>query len=374
MKTTVHPEEIGFSAARLAKVFASIESWVETGFAHGAAIGLARCGTHLVPRGFGRMAPRPGAPALPADAIFLTASVTKPVTCAAVMLLVEREQVELGTPVVSIIPEFGTQGKDRVALHHLLTHTSGLLDMIPENIEYRKRHAPLDMFIERICELDLLFEPGTNISYQSAGIAILGEIVKRIAGVPLPEFLRREVFEPLGMNDTALGVRPEMLPRIPEIWLSDDLIDEDWNWNKPYWREFGAPWGGMFSTVRDMSVFCQTFLHGGTYNGVRVFDPATIRAMTTNQTLPMPDIPEDVKQRQAWGLGWRLNRPQATFGIDERPSPRTFGHYGATGTVVWADPDTGLSCALFTTQPSLCESVEFHQCAEMIMEAVEEEQ
>ncbi|MBI4553312.1 MAG: beta-lactamase family protein, partial [Candidatus Latescibacteria bacterium] len=221
-------------------------------------------------------------------------------------------------------------------------------------------------------DLDLLFEPGTNISYQSAGIAILGEIVWRVTGTPLPEFLRREVFEPLGMADTALGVRPEMLGRIPEIRLPDDLIEADWGWNKPYWRAFGAPWGGMFSTVRDMSVFCQTFLSGGAYGGVRVFDPATVRAMTTDQTALMDRLPAEVKQKEAWGLGWRLNRPETAFGTGL--SPRTFGHYGATGTVVWAAPDTGLSCAIFTTQPSLCESGEFRQCAGMIREAVKSEE
>ncbi|MBI4551194.1 MAG: beta-lactamase family protein, partial [Candidatus Latescibacteria bacterium] len=253
---TDRPEDIGLSSERLAKAFAYIESWVATDLAPGAAIGLARQGRHLTPRGFGRMAPKPDAPMLPSDAIFLTASVTKPVACAAVMLLVERGQAGLDTPVVSVIPEFGAQGKDRVTIRHLLTHTSGLLDMIPENVDYRKRHAPLDEFIARICDLDLLFEPGTNISYQSAGIAILGEIVWRVTGTPLPEFLRREMFEPLGMDDTSLGVRPDLLARIPEIRLPDDLIEADWGWNKPYWRAFGAPWGGMFSTVRDMSVFC----------------------------------------------------------------------------------------------------------------------
>lgn len=366
IRTTDNPADLGLSPDGISAVYDGIASWIVSDRAAGAAIGIARDGVHLTPRSFGRVAPEPDAPVMPPDAVFLTASVSKPVTCAAVGLLLERELVTLDTPVTEIVPEFGSHGKHRVTVRHLLTHTSGLPDMIPENLEYRQQHRPLDDFIKRICELELRFEPGTDISYQSMGIAMLGEIVKRTTGAPLPEFLRKEICMPLGMNDTSLGSRYIDVERVPVIRLDDDLAGQDWNWNHAYWRAFAAPWGGMFSTVRDINVFLQTFLHDGSYGGVRVFDAATVAAMTRNHTGDMPRIPHDVKQKQAWGLGWRLNQPQTTFGLGARPSPSAFGHYGATGTVVWADPETGLSCAIFTTQPDLCESEEFRRCTDSV--------
>ena len=368
LEATERPEDLGLSSDGVAGLLDYIESWIDDDIAPGAAIGLARHGA-LLTRGFGRMAPEVNAPPLPLDTIFLTASVSKPVTCTAVAKLMETGDVLIDTPVMYFIPEFGVKGKDRIKVHHLLTHTSGLPDMIPENILYRKQHKPLKAFISRICELDLLFEPGTNISYQSTGIAILGEIVQRVTGISLSAFLRREIFLPAGMYDTSLGSGDIDLDRIPFIRLAGDMVDADWSWNNTYWREFGAPWGGMFSTVRDMNIFCQLFLHDGEYGGVRIFEPRTVEDMKANQTQRMPLIPGDTKKTQSWGLGWRLNQPPA-FGNARPPSPEAFGHYGATGTMVWADPDTGLSCALFTTQPTLCDSEAFHRCTDMVVEAL----
>ena len=368
MEATERPEDLGLSSDDVTGLLDYIESWINDDIAPAAAIGLARHGK-LLTRGFGRMAPKGNAPLLPSDAIFLTASVSKPVTCAAVAKLLETGDVHIDTPAMRFIPEFGVKGKDRIKVHHLLTHTSGLPDMIPENILYRKQHKPLTAFISRICELDLLFEPGTNVSYQSAGIAILGEIVQRVTGTPLPTFLRQEIFLPSGMNDTSLGSSYIDPNRIALIRVAGEMVDADWNWNNAYWRGFGAPWGGMFSTVRDMNIFCQLFLHDGEYGGVRIFEPGTVEDMKTNQTQRMPLIPVDTRRTQPWGLGWLLNHPPA-FGNARPPSPEAFGHYGAVGTMAWADPTTGLSCVLFTTEPDLHNSETFHRCTDMVVEAV----
>lgn len=343
---TVSPEEIGLSSERLEGVYRSLESWIEEGTVPGAAISIARGGRFLEPRGFGRMGPEPDAAPLPPDAIFLVASVTKPVTATATMLLVERGKLRLDQPVMSVVPEFRTRHKDKITVRHLLTHTSGLPDMLPENEQLREQHAELDVFIRHIYDCELAFEPGTNVQYQSCGIAMLGEIVERIEGMPLREFMRREIFEPLGMQDTALGARSEMTPRIARVNIPDFQHGTNWHWNTEYWWTFGAPWGGMFSTVRDITIFCQMFLNGGTYGGRQILSPATVRAMTTNQLLAMPKLSSDAKARHAWGLGWSLGP-----GNGELSSPKVFGHGGATGTVVWADPEWDLICALFTTQP-----------------------
>src|SRR5205085_1842877 len=99
----------------------------------------------------------------------------------------------------------GVNGKQEVRVHHLMTHTSGLPDMLPNNEQLRQQHQPFSVFVEKNCELPLQFRPGTGVCYQSAGIAILAEIVHQISGVSLSEFLRKEIFMPLGMHDTSLG-------------------------------------------------------------------------------------------------------------------------------------------------------------------------
>jgi len=346
MSQTVSSEEIGLASERLEIVYGMLERWIEEGVVPGAAISIARGGRFLEPRGFGRMGPESAAAPLSPEAIFLVASVTKPVTATATMLLVERGKLRLDQPVMSVVPEFRTKHKDKITVRHLLTHTSGLPDMLPENEQLREQHAGLEVFIRHIYDCELAFEPGTNVQYQSCGIAMLGEIVERIEGMPLREFMRREIFEPLGMVDTSLGARSGMAPRIARVNIPEFQRGTNWHWNTEYWWSFGAPWGGMFSTVRDITVFCQMFLNGGTYGGAQILSPATVRTMITNQLLAMPKLSPDAKLRHAWGLGWSLG-PQS----GDLMSSRTFGHGGATGTVVWADPEWDLICALFTTQP-----------------------
>ncbi len=280
------------------------------------------------------------------DTVFLTASVSKPVTVAAAMLLVERGEIRLDQPAYEVLPAFGNRGKEKVLVRHLMTHTSGLPDMLPDNERLRREHRPLSEFVRRMYDLELLFEPGTRISYQSCGTAILGAAVEAVAGEPLPAFLQREMFEPLDMRSTSLGVRDDLRPRIAHVNVGPDAADTDWGWNTPYWWGFGSPWGGMFSTVGDISRLLRAFL--GAAGGS--FSRATVEAMLTDQTTCMPGIPEEQKYGEAWGLGWRL-QPRAGSCNGDLASPGSFGHHGATGTVVWADPSRDMTCALFTTQP-----------------------
>ena len=188
------------STKRLNQAYHYLEELVSAGRIPGASILVADNGIPIEARSFGNMSLLPNSQQVQPDTIFLVASVTKPVTAAAVMLLVERGKLLLDDPVYSIIPEFANRGKEVITVRHLMTHTSGLPDMLPENTQLREKHAPLKEFIRRICDLELDFPAGTDIQYQSCGIAILGEIVERITGSSLPEFLRSEIFSPLGMH------------------------------------------------------------------------------------------------------------------------------------------------------------------------------
>ena len=347
------PTSAGFATARLDRLYTFLAAATADGRLPGAAIQLGRAGHFLAPRAFGRMRPDADAPTVQPDTIFLTASVTKPLTVTAVMLLVERGYLLLDDPVYTILPAFGNRGKEAVTVRHLMTHTSGLPDMLPNNIALRQAHAPLAEFYRQICEVPLDFAPGTNIQYQSCGTATLAMIAEQLTGMALPAFLRQEFFTPLGMNDTALGVQDLPHQRIAHVNVGPDMLGTDWGWNTPYWWNLGVPWGGMFSTVGDMARFCQMFLNGGELDGVRILSPATVQAMTSDQTSANPALPAEVRAQQAWGLGWR-RMPTSTWSYGGNLlAPGSYGHGGATGTVVWVDPVRQVVCTLFTNEPAV---------------------
>jgi CubicO group peptidase (beta-lactamase class C family) len=345
------PEEIGFDPNRFSAACALLRRWADEDRVPAAALCVGRGERMVAPRFFGRQRPERGAPALREDALFLVASLTKPMTVAAVMLLVERGELMLDDPVEALVPEFAGAGKTGVQIRHVMTHTSGLPDQLPENEALRAAHRPLAAFVAGACATPLLFPPGTKVSYQSMGTAILGEVVRRVSGVAIAEFLRREFFDPLGMTDSSLGWQPDKRDRVAAVRLLPGMEKTDWHWNTPYWLAFGAPWGGLITSPADYAKFCQLMLNGGSLGGVRLLSPATVRAMTTNQLAAMPLVPEEDRRCRPWGLGWRLHWPAHSPSFGDLLGPRSYGHWGATGTVCWMDPDSEAFCVLFTTQP-----------------------
>jgi CubicO group peptidase (beta-lactamase class C family) len=347
----VTPEQLGFDATHLGHAYALVQRMVETGHVPAAALCVGRERGALAARFFGRQRPEADAPALRDDALFLVASITKPVTATALMMLVERGLLSLQDRVADFVPEFGCNGKEETRVLHLLTHTSGLPDMLPDNTRLRQEHRPHAAFVERTCRLAPSFRPGTNVSYQSMGFAIQAEIVHQVSGRLLPEFLRREIFEPLGMRDTALGLDPARRERLALVKVPAEQQGTDWGWSSPYWLGFGAPWGGLITSPADFARFCRMMLNDGALDGARILSPATVRAMTSNQLALLPDVPEIERRCRPWGLGWRLNWPgeRASFG-DLLPA-HVYGHWGATGTLCWLDPVSRAFQILFTTQP-----------------------
>lgn len=308
---------------------------------------------------FGRQHPDRELP-LRTDAIFLVASITKPIVAMGALLLIERGQLTLADRVTEFIPEFGCNGKHGVEIRHLLTHTSGLPDMLPDNLELRQSNAPLTRFVERTCEEPLAFPPGRGVLYQSMGFSVLGEIIARITGSPCRDFLQSELFEPLGMLDTALGAPDDWFvgdaPKIDRVATVQVPIDQvegtTWNWNSRYWRQLGAPWGGLLTTSRDLAVLAQFVMRGGaTRAGRRLLSPAAIAASTRNQLNAMREVPDEERRCRPWGLGWRLNWPAHSANFGDLLGPNTFGHWGATGTVMWIDPDQQLFAVILTTTP-----------------------
>ncbi|MGH9786287.1 MAG: serine hydrolase domain-containing protein, partial [Terriglobia bacterium] len=251
---------------RLDEAVALVEKFTASGEVRAAALRV-RQGRFELARGFGQATP---------DTVFLLASITKPMTAAGVMILRDRGAIALGDPVAKFLPEFTGGDRDLVTVRHLLTHTSGLPDMLPDNTALRRRHAPLADFVAGACRTPLLFRPGAQVRYQSMGILLLAEICQRITRRPFRDFLRTELFEPLGMRATSLGLGGRAIPGTAQCQVAGD---DDWNWNSPYWRDFGAPWGGAHSTTADVARFLEFFLNPR----ARIFKRETAAEMITNQ-------------------------------------------------------------------------------------------
>jgi CubicO group peptidase (beta-lactamase class C family) len=348
------PKDIGIDARRLQVAYDLLERWTTGPDAPipGGSILVGRAGTIVPPRFFGRQGPEPDAPSIHPDAMFLMASITKPITYIGAMLLVERGLLNLNDHVTRYLPEFAAHRKEEILVQHLFTHTSGLPDMLPNNVQLRRDHAPLSRFLEgAIRDTAPLFRPGTRLSYQSMGTAVVAEIIQRLSGQPIDAYLRREIFEPLGMRSTALGSRDFPRERLVRVQVPEEQVGTDFSWNSEYWQTLGVPWGGLFSTPEDFAVICQLMLAGGRYGSVRLLSPATVTMMTTNRLEDLPDLPEPVRRTQPWGLGWRLNHPATPESWGDLLGRHVFGHTGATGTIVWIDPRTQGFCILLTSAP-----------------------
>jgi CubicO group peptidase (beta-lactamase class C family) len=371
----VDADELPLHPPRLARLQARLQAAVDAGETPGVSLAIAR-EERVTTMCAGRVSVQREAPPVTPETVFLVASVTKPVVAAAVMLLVERGLLLLDQPVCDVIPEFAERGKEPITPRHLLTHTSGLPDMLPENQALREQHAPLREFERRVFGLSLDFPAGSRIQYQSMGFAALGAVIERVDGRPLPLLLKEEFFQPLGMDASCLGLEDRLVDRIARSDLSipgtgSDLggRETDWGWNSDYWHRFGAPWGGMFATPTDLCRFLQMFARGGKWDDQQILAPATVRAMTRCQTDGLPDLPESERRRQAWGLGWGMARGRIDHPFGDLLAPDAYGHAGATGTVVWNDPASGLSAAIFCSRPLAQSRRLLHQCSNLIAAA-----
>lgn len=276
------------------------------------------------------------------DSMFLLGSITKTFTAIAVMVLVDRGELRLSDRASRFLPEFSEGERKNVTIEQLLVHTSGLPDQLPDNNAMRSRHAPLGDFVKAVVRTPLLFTPGAEYHYQSMGILLAAAIVERVAKLPLPAFLAKHVFTPLGMRRTVLGLggfkKSDMMPMqtehaAPEAGAGDPTA-KDWDWNSDYWRNLAAPWGGAHSTVDDLAIFLRSFTHPD----AMVLRQETARLMITDHT------PALGAHR---GIGFMVG----PAGFGRGCSMRTFGHSGSTGTLAWLDPETDTSFVMLTTLP-----------------------
>lgn len=309
-----------------------IQKQIDTGMLASAVLRVRR-GDQVLEQSFGKAKP---------DSMFLLGSITKPFTAVAAMVLVDRGELRLSDQVVKFIPEFSEGARKDITIEHLLTHTSGLPDQLEDNNALRARHASLADFVSGTVRTPLLFPPGTKYYYQSMGILLAAEIVERVSKQTLPKFLTREVFTPLGMVRTVLGLgtfkKEDMMPMQTELAAPEagggDPNAKEWDWNSDYWRNLAAPWGGAHSTANDLSVFLHSFLHP---DG-KMLREETARFMIQDHTTML---------EAHRGIGFMVG-PE---GFGKACSALSFGHSGSTGTLAWADPKTDTTFVLLTTLP-----------------------
>ncbi len=375
---TIAPaENCGLDPQRWNTALDIVRTWTEQDRVPAAAILVGRRGMTPGPQLFGRQRVDANSPPLRDDAVFLIASITKPIVAMGAMLLIERGQLTLNDRVTDFLPEFGKKGKYATTIRNLLTHTSGLPDMLPTNVDLRRANASLSEFVAGTCAVTPDFPPGRSVQYQSMGFAILAAIIEQISGMSCAEFLRQQFFQPLGMNDTRLGAPDDWftgpepkINRIAEIRVPPDQVEAtDWNWNSRYWRQLGAPWGGLLTTPLDLGQFVQLMLNNGRAGERQLLAPATLSEATGNQLAVMKEVPDEERRFRPWGFGWRLQWSSHANTFGDLVGPRTYGHWGATGTLLWIDPDKDSFAMILSTQPLEPNAAPFQRVSNAVVAA-----
>jgi uncharacterized protein YbbC (DUF1343 family)/CubicO group peptidase (beta-lactamase class C family) len=331
---------------RLADVDSVIEQSIAKDEIPGGVLLVGSHGRMVWRKAYGSRAILPKREAMTPDTIFDLASLTKVfATTAAVMKLVEQGKVRLNDPAAKYIPELGTEGaiadKNQITVRQLLTHTAGFAPD-PTDANIPSGWAGADPLLREIYAEPLTASPGSRFVYSDTGFILLGEIVRRVSGVPLDEFVTKEIVAPMGMRETRFLPPANWIPRIApteEVDLPTGAKAGSGAGHvlrgavhDPRARQMGGVAGhaGLFSTVDDLALFCRMMLGGGVApNGKRIFAAATIRLMTSPQQAPW--IPS------ARGLGWDIDSAYSAPRGDLFPVG-SYGMTGFTGTEVWIDP------------------------------------
>jgi CubicO group peptidase (beta-lactamase class C family) len=323
------PGEVGLAAGRLADLKPSLQRLVDEGKIPGGVALVARHGKVADVTTFGYRDLAAKTP-MTEDTIFAVASMTKPITCVAVMTLVEQGKLGLDDPVAKYIPELKdlrvlgdarddtetglatVPAKRPVTIRHLLTHTSGISYGVFASTDARlkeaykragvvgPRHRTIADLVERLAEVPLAHQPGEGWTYGFSH-DVLGRVVEVASGRRFDQYLQEWIFTPLDMRDTSYHVPEDKRGRIATIYDAgeDDALS-------PLPKEYGSETyfsggGGLFSTARDYARFAQMILNGGVLEGRRIIEPGTVAAMTTNQIGELSAFGE-----RKYGLGFGL--------------------------------------------------------------------
>ena len=316
-----------FRADKLAEMDVAIREAIADKKLPGGVLWLEREGT-VYRKSYGQRALIPAEEAMTEDTIFDAASLTKVIaTTPAILLLVERGQIKVDAPAQNYIPEFTGDGKEAITIRHLLTHTSGLRPGLGATPAW----SGGEKAIQLACAEKLRSPSGSSFVYSDINFILLGEVVRRVSGKPLNEFVAREIYQPLKMNDTGFLPPAARIARIAPTTTNEGEGVLRGKVHDPTSRRMGGVAGhaGLFLTAADLARFARMMLNGGTLDGVRIFKPETVRLMTNVQS------PAAVPTRR--GLGWDIDSVYS--GPRGKVFPLgSYGHTGWTGASLWIDP------------------------------------
>jgi CubicO group peptidase (beta-lactamase class C family) len=297
------------------------------------------------------------------DTIFQIMSMTKPVTAIGIMMLAEEGKLALRDPVEQYLPEFHNQrvatnvGPDAarlgipehaITIRDLMTHTAGIPDPAPAAIhDYPQlMNVPLADVVRQLAKEPLLFQPGTQWSYSSPGIEILGRLIEVCSGQKYEDFIADRILRPLGMKDSFFFPPADKIARIAMVYVQKDgklvrapatILGGDPAKHRQG-AVFPAPGWGLYSTAEDLLHLYRMMLNGGVYNGHRYLSPFSVHLMTEAHTTGIH--PVGWMRGADYGLAWEV----VTDPLGELAGhlKGTYGHGGAFGTQGWIDPQDGL--------------------------------
>jgi CubicO group peptidase (beta-lactamase class C family) len=354
-------EDSGMSTARLARVHESIVRHVEAGEISGAVTLVARRGRIVHLEAHGLMDIESKRP-MEKDAIFRLASMTKPITSVAVMMMVEEGKIRLSDPISKFLPEFkemkvsvqlpgSTMEKPKyytipaereITVLDCLTHTSGIVTWQALSNRLAPRREPGDTlatYVPKLAAVPLDFQPGSQWSY-SGGAApdVLGRIVEIVSGQSYDRYLRTRLFEPLGMKDTFFFPPQDRRQRMVTLYRKGEKgLDRAPNQDGFSTPNYFSAGGGLMSTAEDYLQFAQMLLNGGALNGKRFLGTRTVELMASNH---VGDMFNGKLGRPAHGMGFGLLMAviQDHVAAGLAVSNGAFGWDGAFGTQTWIDP------------------------------------
>ena len=379
-------EDIGISSVRLKRVTSTFQAEVEKGSIPGAVVLIARRGKVAYFEAFG-FRDRESQSPMQKDSIFRLASLTKPFTSVAIMMLAEEGKLTLQDPISQYLPEFknvkvGVEKTDASGTRHLefesarremtiqdlLRHTSGLTGGVRDGSLVQQAYVDVNLadskqtsaeMITKLAKLPLAYQPGTTWEY-GVSTNVLGRVIEVVSGMDLDRFIRERVAKPLSLSDSGFWVPQENAARVAE-----PQVDKPTG-RRPTMRDatqrpgWFAGAGGMVSTAIDYYRFSQMLLNRGELDGVRLLSPKTVTLMTSNHLPPgvaygqplagwgaFAPIPE---MGTGFGLGFAIRTEQG-----RSPLPGSVGDYywgGATGTYFWVDPEEQLIAILMAQMPN----------------------
>jgi CubicO group peptidase (beta-lactamase class C family) len=377
------PEEVGMDPVRIRRLRELIGGWVKNGDTPSVAVLVARRGVVVLHEAFGVRRYGDPTPTLQPDSIFPIASCSKTITAATVMCLVEDGLIGLNRPFIDYIPELAVpevQWLAEARVADLLCHTSGIDDLelgafiaaaaqgsSELALPGPEQHPVLSTRIRLAAGAPLARRPGTAMIYSNFGYVLLGDIVRRVSGLPFWQFVRSRLFEPLGMHDSYFVLPPEFRERRVYRWPGMPATEPTpihRGIDSPEFHELGFASGGAASTARDLAAFFQMLLNRGSYGGRQILSRASVAAMTRPQvddSIPaiMPLFRDGQRleidfRRGGYGYGLAIFGPGDSFIANGSLNSLTaFGHAGYGGAYLWADPEQELVGIYLSVSPRL---------------------